>query len=88
MEKVHGWEPRRRAGRSQLGVSRVVLVCLVAAAVALSVCGSGASKSSSTTTPTTGVNTPVDKTLGNGVSATSIKMGIALGELRADRAVH
>jgi ABC-type branched-subunit amino acid transport system substrate-binding protein len=83
MDNTRSSVERVRAGRAPAARSLpkrtwVVLVCLVAAAVALSACGSGASKTSSTTTPKTAANAPVDKTLGNGVSATSIKMGVAL----------
>ena len=54
----------------------VTVGLVVLAASALSGCGSGVSKAQ--TTSTTAANTPIDKTLGNGVSATSIRVGVAL----------
>jgi ABC-type branched-subunit amino acid transport system substrate-binding protein len=59
---------------------RVAVACVAVAAIALSACGSGTStaKSSTTSTPTTVVNAPQDKTLGNGVTASTIKLGVAL----------
>src|SRR5882757_2329774 len=68
--------PRVKARRSRRAQGLVVGVVL--AAMALSACGSGGSaKSSSTTTPTSGT-TKVVKTLGTGVTADSIKVGITL----------
>jgi ABC-type branched-subunit amino acid transport system substrate-binding protein len=65
--------PRHRSG----AVS--ALMCGVVAMVAMSACGSGATQSASTaTTSPTSANGPVDKTLGPGVSDTSIKVGVAL----------
>ena len=60
--------------------AKATLACGVVAIVALSACGSGTARSSSTTStsPTSNSNGPVDKTLGPGVSPTSIKVGVAL----------
>jgi ABC-type branched-subunit amino acid transport system substrate-binding protein len=58
--------------------STIAVACVALAALVLSACGSGTSSSSSTTTPTSATNTVKDKSLGNGVSATSIKLGVAL----------
>jgi hypothetical protein len=62
-----------------------VLAAGVACAVlALSACGSGspAAKTTTQTTPTTGPNAPIDKTFGNGVTANSIKVGVALVDFK------
>ncbi|MGO9873647.1 MAG: ABC transporter substrate-binding protein [Acidimicrobiia bacterium] len=58
----------------------LAVACVALAALVLSACGSGttSAKASPQTAPTTGPNAPIDKTLGNGVSATSIKIGVAL----------
>jgi len=69
--------------REESGRMRVTAVLCVVAAVALAACGSGGtstakSPSATTTPPTTAANAPQDKTLGNGVDASSIKLGIAL----------
>jgi ABC-type branched-subunit amino acid transport system substrate-binding protein len=68
MENVHRW-------RRNVAVAGVAVVAL-----AMSACGSGTTSKASApqTTPTTGPNAPIDKTLGNGVSANSIRMGVAL----------
>ena len=66
---------RGRRGRS------VAITCVLMAALVLSACGSGGSstgKSSPTTTPATGGTTPQDTTPGNGVTPTTIKLGVAL----------
>src|ERR1700722_4458853 len=74
MTKDHGRERRVRARRSKAAV-----VCVALAALVLSACGSGtSSKSATTTTPTPGANGPQDKSLGNGVDANTIKLGVAL----------
>jgi ABC-type branched-subunit amino acid transport system substrate-binding protein len=68
-------------GRGTRGRARstIAVTCVALAALVLSACGSGtSSKSSSTTIPTSATNAVQDKTLGNGVSATSIKLGVAL----------
>jgi ABC-type branched-subunit amino acid transport system substrate-binding protein len=59
---------------------RVTVACVAIVAIALSACGSGTStaKSATSTTPTTAVNAPQDKTLGKGVTANTIKLGVAL----------
>jgi ABC-type branched-subunit amino acid transport system substrate-binding protein len=65
-----------RRGRTKVAVAAVAVV----AVVALAACGSGAKSSTATTvpaTPTTSV-TSLDKTLGDGVTATEIKVGVAL----------
>ncbi len=69
-----GADPRR--GRTNVAGATVAVI----AVVALAACGSGAKSTTATTvqtTPTTSV-TSLDKTLGNGVTATQIKVGVAL----------
>ena len=58
----------------------MAFACGVVAMFALSACGSGTTHpaSSATTSPTSNSNGPVDKTLGPGVSETSIKLGVTL----------
>ena len=72
-----GSRPRR--GRRRLLVSAVGII----AAVALAACGSGTSTTKGTSAPTTppttgGANPHVVKSLGVGVTADSIKLGVAL----------
>jgi ABC-type branched-subunit amino acid transport system substrate-binding protein len=64
-------EPRRRRG------GRLVVVGAVLAALALSACGSGTDTSEPSST-TSGATTPTDTSLGAGVTADSVKLGIAL----------
>jgi len=68
-----------RLARSRRGRYRNVVLGAVMAAV-LGSCGSGTSSVNSTskTTVTTSPNAPVDRTLGHGVSVSSIKLGVAL----------
>jgi ABC-type branched-subunit amino acid transport system substrate-binding protein len=86
MEKVT--QPRHglgtqvgRGARHGRGKSFIVGVAVVAV-VALAACGSGTSTTKNTspppTPPTTGPNAPIVKTLGVGVSPTTIKIGVAL----------
>jgi Periplasmic binding protein len=60
----------------------IVAVVLVLAAT-VSACGSGVSHANTSTHTTTAPSTPVEKTLGNGVSATSIRLGVALVDFKA-----
>ncbi|MGO9877652.1 MAG: ABC transporter substrate-binding protein [Acidimicrobiia bacterium] len=64
-----------RRGRANVAVAAVAVI----AVVALAACGSG-TKSSTTTVPATPTTsaTSLDKTLGIGVTATQIKVGVAL----------
>jgi hypothetical protein len=69
---------RLRRGRPKALVAGAGVIALVM----LAACGSGTSTaktpSSQTTPPTTGPNAPITKTLGVGVTPTSIKVGVAL----------
>ena len=58
-------------------VTGVLLAALVASA-----CGSGTSSKAQNAPPTTGPNAPIDKTLGNGVTANTIKLGVALVDFK------
>ena len=72
MKQGHRLGEGRRRGRGRLVVAGVLL-----AALAVSACGSGTSTAKpGNTTP--GSTTPNDTTFGNGVTPTSIKVGIAL----------
>ena len=79
MEKSPRSQRHRRGGRP-----KVVITCGLLAALALSACGSGTSsaKAPPTSPPTTGVSAPVDKTLGKGVTATTIRLGVALVDFK------
>ena len=81
MAKVHGSESRGQFRRSKGRTACAVLA--VIALTGLSACGSGTStakptSTATTTPPTTGANGPADKSLGKGVTADTIKLGIAL----------
>ena len=69
----------RRAPRKGLVAGITVI-----AVVALAACGSGTStaKSPSSTTPASGATAPVVKTLGDGVTADAIKVGITLVDFK------
>jgi len=60
---------------------------MVVAVVTLAACGSGTSATKSTSAPTapptTGPNAPIVKTLGVGVTASTIKVGVALVDFKA-----
>ncbi len=74
MEQARGL--RRHGGRRKVR-GRFVVIGALLAALALSACGSGtSSKATSPTTP--GSTTPTDTSLGDGVTADSIKLGISL----------
>jgi ABC-type branched-subunit amino acid transport system substrate-binding protein len=78
MESVYVPQGRQHAGPWRLCRGTVALGLL--AAVIFTACGSGTPSSTSTskTTSTTGSTAPIDHTLGHGVSASSIRMGVAL----------
>ena len=74
---------RSRRDRRKVFVAAVAVI----AVVALAACGSGTGTtkgtSAPTTPPTTGANAPVVKTLGVGVTADTIKLGVALVDFKA-----
>jgi ABC-type branched-subunit amino acid transport system substrate-binding protein len=78
----------KQSGRRTLGRTRtiVAVACVVIVAMALSACGSGTSaKTGSPATSPSGSpsTTPADKSLGQGVSAGTIKLGVALVNFKA-----
>ena len=79
MEKA---DRSKRYGRRSRPTVMVALGML--AALALSACGSGTSTAKEPTTnpPTTGANANLDRTLGPGVTATTIKLGVALVDFK------
>ena len=76
---------RRRAGSSRLVRSGLCLG--VVAAVVLAACGSSGSKTSSSTSPSgstaPGVTQPQTTTLGQGVTADAIKLGVVIIDYKA-----
>ena len=70
-------EQRTERRRRRRPAGRLIVVCGVLAALALSACGSGTSTAKPSST-TSGATTPTDTSLGDGVTADSVKLGIAL----------
>ena len=74
---------RGRNGRGRSGSRGALIAGLLVLAVVLAACGSGTKAATPTTTAPAGAtaagsNAPISKTLGEGVTATTIKIGIAL----------
>ena len=82
MENADRPQKSRRRSRG-----KVVITLASLGALALSACGSGTStaKPTATAPPTTGANTPVSKDLGPGVTAKTIKLGVALVDFKEIR---
>jgi hypothetical protein len=88
VEPVQGSErdvqlPPARPKVAFRGGPNVAVAWVVAAALALGACGSGSSNPRPSSTPTSHAGRPIDKALGNGVSATQIRVGVALVDFKA-----
>jgi ABC-type branched-subunit amino acid transport system substrate-binding protein len=83
VEKVQGSHRPEARPRRKPAQPKVLVTGILLAAMALAACGSGTSSAkSSNTTATTVKNAPVDTTLGDGVTANSIKLGVALVDFK------
>jgi ABC-type branched-subunit amino acid transport system substrate-binding protein len=79
-EDLRRHRPERRAGQRSPLRGRALVAGVALAVIALSACGSGGTSTGKSVAPTTPTTNPTnqDKTLGNGVNATTIKLGVAL----------
>ena len=83
MENVQGLDRPRNRSRKRLTQPKVLVTGVLLAAMALAACGSGTSTAKSgDTTVTTAKNAPVDTKLGDGVTADSVKLGVALVDFK------